>query len=529
VIRPDLHGVDTTSGGMAALVSAKGRFVLSRPARMRKLEAIVCAAVALVAASGARPAAASPRPALADRVTLVYTADLGGYLEPCGCSQDQRGGLPRAAAVLRKIRAEGQPVLFVGGGDLLFESAPAAETRAQDLLKARTVAAALEKMRIATTVAGERDLFAGAAFARDTRLPFAPAARLGAIAFGELGKVPRAPVRIGIVHEGGTRAALGHADEAKRAGLALLLASHRDSLLQDDANRALLDAAVPVVQVQGRGQSLARIDLFLRGDLSQGFTVLTGAAQRDEELELAEHRRLEYSRRREAALAAGQIELARALAEKIAELEARARALRAQPLPDPPPDRPSLRVSFIQLTEALPEDREVRTLLTRYYGEVAKLNLAQARAEKRPCPDPSSGSATYIGVEEPPRGGTLACSGCHAPALQHWKSTGHAAAFETLVKTRRQYDLDCVRCHVTGWKQPGGACNVAATEGRRDVQCEACHGPASLHALDPPGHIDRSPPEERCRTCHTPESSTHFEYTSYLKRILGPGHGQAAR
>ncbi len=495
---------------------------------MRKLEATLCAAVALVAASGARPAAARARPEAADHVTLVYTADLGGYLEPCGCSQDQRGGLPRAAAVLQKIRAEGQPVLFVGGGDLLFESALTAETSAQELLKAQTVAAALEKMKLATTVMGERDLLAGAAFARKTRLPFAPA-RVGRVAVGELGNVPPAPVRIGVVHEGGTRAALGHADEAKRAGLALLLAAHRDSLLQDDANRALLDAAVPVVQVQGRGQSLARIDLFLRGDVSRGFTVLTGAAQRDEELELTEHRRLEYSRRREAALAAGQIELARALAAKIAELEARARDLRAQPLPDPPPDRPSLRVSFIQLTESLPEDREVRALLTRYYGEVAKLNLAQARAQKRPCPDPSSGSATYIGVDQPPRGGALACSGCHAPAIQHWKGTGHAGAFETLVKTRRQYDLDCVSCHVTGWKQPGGACNVAATEGRRDVQCEACHGPASLHALDPPGHIDRSPPEERCRGCHTPESSTHFEYTSYLKRILGPGHGQVGR
>jgi Cytochrome c554 and c-prime len=286
---------------------------------------------------------------------------------------------------------------------------------------------------------------------------------------------------------------------------------------------------VPVVQVQGRGQSLARIDLFLRGDLSQGFTVLTGAAQRDEEIDLAEHRRIEYQRRREAALAAGQVELARALAAKIAELEQRARELRAQPVPAPPTDRPSLRVSFIQLTDALPEDRDVRALLTRYYGEVARLNLAAARSEKRPCPDPVGGSATYIGVETSPRGGTSACNGCHEPAFEQWKGTGHAAAFDTLEKARRQYDLDCIGCHVTGWKQPGGACNVAATEGRRDVQCESCHGPASLHAVDPPGHIERNPGEDRCRVCHTPENSTHFEYTSYLKRILGPGHGQPTR
>ncbi len=488
---------------------------------MCKLQAALLAGIA---AALAFPAAAGRARAVPDHVTLVYSADLGGYLEPCGCSQDQRGGLPRAAAALRKVRAEGQPVFFVAGGDLLFDSAPTAQTRAQELLKARAVAAALKRMGLAATTRGERDLLAGEAFAREVGLPFAPA-RLGAIGFGELGNVPDAPVRVAVVHEGGTRAALPRAGEAERAHVALLLASHRDDLLADDSNRALLDAPVPVVQVQGRGQSLARIDLFLRGDLARGFTILAGAAQRDEEVDLAERRRLEYQRRRDAALAAGSIDLARGLATKIAELEARATALRAEPLPEPPPDRPSLRVSFIPLTASLPEDREIRGILTRYYGEIAKANLARARSQGRPCPDLVAGRASYIGTEDVPSGGTSACRSCHPDAFGQWKTTAHAAAYETLSKAGRQFDLDCIACHVTGWERPGGACNVAATEGRRDVQCEACHGPASLHAVDPPGHIERGTPEERCRTCHTPENSTHFEYTSYLKRVTGPSHG----
>ncbi|HET9598876.1 MAG TPA: multiheme c-type cytochrome [Anaeromyxobacteraceae bacterium] len=467
--------------------------------------------------------AAGPQP---ERVTVVYAADVGGYLEPCGCSEDQRGGLPRAAEVLRRIRAEGHPVVFVAGGDLLFEERPDGAAREQALLKARAVGEALRRMRLDAAVAGERDLFAGEAFAREAGLPLARGKRVGPVGFGELGAVPAAPIRLGVVHEAGTRGALARADEAQAAGVTLLLGSHRDSLLSDDFNRAVVDAPVPAVQVQGRGQSLARIDFWLRGDPAKGFAVLPGAAQRDEEVDLALHRRLEYLRRRDAALAAGGEELARALGAKIAELDARVAELRAAPVPAPPSDRPSLQVSFIPLTQDLPEDASVRQVVVRYYAEAGRRNLARARAEKRPCPPAAEGEPRFIGVDRPPPGGAAACASCHPAAVAQWRATPHARAYATLEKAGRQHDLDCIACHVTGWRRPGGACSVASDAGRRDVQCEACHGPASRHAADPPGHIERVPPEERCRSCHTPEHSTRFEPASYGARVIGAGHGR---
>jgi hypothetical protein len=350
-------------------------------------------------------------------------------------------------------------------------------------------------MGLDATVEGERDRHAGEAFARATGLPFTRGARLGPLGFGEWGHVPPAPVRVAVVHRGGTREALPLAEEARRSGIQLLLASHRDSLLQDDFNRAVLDAPVPVVQVQGRGQSLARIDLHLRGDLSKGFAVLPGAAQRDEELELIGERRAEYGRRRSAALDEGKAALAEALGEKLAELSARERQLREAPLPAPPADRPSLTVSFIPLGDHLPEDGAVRAILTRAYDEIVRRNLASARAHRKPCPDPTREEASYIGLDDVPRGGTYPCRVCHSGAAAFWERTGHARAYRTLAAAGRQFDLDCVRCHVTGWGEPGGACSVAETRGREDVQCESCHGPARLHALDPPGHVRRDPAE----------------------------------
>jgi hypothetical protein len=489
---------------------------------VRKPVALAACLLAALAPAGAGRADA--KAALPRRLTLVFTADLGGNLEPCGCSQDQRGGLPRAAAILARIRAENPDTVFVGGGDLLFEAPLGPDGSRQEMVKARAVAEALRRMGLAATVEGERDRYAGQAFARGTGLPFTRGVRLGALGFGEWGRVPASPVRVAVVHRGGTREALPLAEEARRRGIHLLLASHRDSPLADDFNRAVLDAPVPVVQVQGRGQSLARIDFFLAGDLSKGFAVLPGLAQRDEELDLLAERRAEYQRRRAAALADGTGELGEVLARKLSELMAREKELREAPLPAPPADRPWLTVSFIPLTASISEDRAVRAVLTRAYGEIARRNLAAARAQGKPCPDPERDAPAFIGADHVPPGGTFACRICHAGAFASWEKTGHARAYRTLDLAGRQYDLDCVGCHVTGWLQPGGACSVAATEGRRDVQCESCHGPASLHALDPPRHIHRDAPEERCRSCHTAEHSTHFEYASYRRRILGPGH-----
>ena len=69
-----------------------------------------------------------------------------------------------------------------------------------------------------------------------------------------------------------------------------------------------------------------------------------------------------------------------------------------------------------------------------------------------------------------------------------------------------QVPYDCGSCHTTGYRTEGhqndleGIVGTWALEG---VQCEACHGPGSLHSSDPYGHlmvIDRS--SQACAECH---------------------------
>ena len=107
--------------------------------------------VASIAAACAAPKPPAPVPAAgteqaahpsADQVTLVFAASVAGQIVPCGCSPDQRGGLPRAVALMQTLRRSDPNLLFVDGGDLLFESPtrPPAQMLTQRQLKARTLA-----------------------------------------------------------------------------------------------------------------------------------------------------------------------------------------------------------------------------------------------------------------------------------------------------------------------------------------------------------------------------------------------------
>ncbi len=65
------------------------------------------------------------------------------------------------------------------------------------------------------------------------------------------------------------------------------------------------------------------------------------------------------------------------------------------------------------------------------------------------------------------------------------------------------------------------------------MQCETCHGPASIHVAkggeEKPSALRRAPPEDLCVSCHTHEHSDTFQHDAYMRDIVGPGHGPELR
>jgi hypothetical protein len=113
--------------------------------------------------------------------------------------------------------------------------------------------------------------------------------------------------------------------------------------------------------------------------------------------------------------------------------------------------------------------------------------------------------ATYVG--------SARCIECHADAGQVWTNQGpksHHKAVETLESLKnpsgRQFDPECMMCHTTGFKHPGGYNNLVTdlanwdgkpvaglnpkkvkdhNDSLRGVGCESCHGPGSAHVKNP--------------------------------------------
>jgi hypothetical protein len=107
-----------------------------------------------------------------------------------------------------------------------------------------------------------------------------------------------------------------------------------------------------------------------------------------------------------------------------------------------------------------------------------------------------------------------------------WNKTPHSRAYATLADQFKEFNLECVSCHVTGYEQPAGS-TVTHVEKLKDVQCEVCHGPGSKHVASPTDKtlIIGHPEPGRCLDCHHPPHVEQFDPSVKMREILGPGHG----
>ena len=80
--------------------------------------------VLVLSACASKPAVPTAAPAAQPKhVTVFLASELKGYLGPCGCSENMRGGIARAAKQIARAREGNEPVLFIDSGDSLFGEA----------------------------------------------------------------------------------------------------------------------------------------------------------------------------------------------------------------------------------------------------------------------------------------------------------------------------------------------------------------------------------------------------------------------
>jgi 2',3'-cyclic-nucleotide 2'-phosphodiesterase (5'-nucleotidase family) len=495
-------------------------------------------------------------------VRVYFTSDFAGALEPCGCTKDQLGGLDHAAAWMRAQQPKAPNALLVSAGPLFFmEPTLKPDHVAQDVAKAETIARGLKTLGFAAFSPGINDWAAGG-----DELAKLQAVSGGSLLYanvagaaGPIGKwVVRdvGGVKVGLV---GVSAA-GEQPQAKGLGLQTsppvdaiklgLDAAKKDgalmtialaSLGRGDAKRLadlvpgltaivvgspggsgdLNTPASPperlgdvlVLQMGNHLTTVGVLDLFVR-DGSFAFADATGIEKGQKREEL--RRRIDELRGKIAgwegdpAVKKDDLDARRA---EVTKLEADLKALDATAAP---PKGSFFRYAVQEVRDALGSDAQVKSAIDAYYKDVNDRNKV-AFADRMP-PAAAAGQPTYTGVE--------ACTKCHKEEREFWDSTRHSKAYKTLADQNKQFNLDCVSCHVTGYDEPGGS-SVTHVAGLESVQCEICHGPGSKHGADPK-HVPpptKKPNGDLCLKCHHPPHVEGFDAEKKMADIIGPGHG----
>ncbi len=96
-------------------------------------------------------------------VVILYTGGTQSHLEPCGCYQEQSGGLPRRAYIVEQIRKGGFPTLLVDAGNI-FDGKEEIDTK-----RCKVNLKAMSAMGYDAAALSQTDLSYGDAYLRQQR------------------------------------------------------------------------------------------------------------------------------------------------------------------------------------------------------------------------------------------------------------------------------------------------------------------------------------------------------------------------
>ncbi len=500
---------------------------------------------------------ATPPPPSKPTFTLFALAEVRGQIGPCGCTTDPLGDLSRTAQVIGEARAAG-PTLVVDAGSLLYSKSPVPpHLDAQEELKADLLVKAYEQLGVVAIGLGPADLAKGAEKVRPPReaanvtgAPTEPPklVEVGGAKVGVFGVVaPDAVTGIQISDPvaAGKAAVAGLRKQGAQVIVGLVQGSSKKDaaqLVRDiggiDFAIAGLGALAPepekielepqkigetwLVVPANRGQVVSRIDVTVKSGGPFADAIGTSAAEaRIASLE-KQIGQIDVDLAAFKQDASADPAFVKQKTDERAQLLDLKTKLVRQPLVVPVKGS-YFTMQQLRINKTLACSEPVQSAVTAFYKAAGEANVKAANGT--PVPPAAKGQPSYVG--------SAACEDCHDDETQFWTKTVHSHAWKTLVDRGQQFDFDCINCHVTGWNEKGGS-NLAHNENLRDIQCETCHGPGSIHVdkggKEKPFAIQRAPEKDLCASkCHTKEHSDTFQWEAYMRDIVGPGHAPKAR
>ncbi len=507
------------------------------------------------------------------QIRLYLISTVAGALEPCGCTKDQLGGFDHLAAFLEEDRKKYPNTMVLGAGPLLFDDPVIkGEITQQASWNADAIALSAKEIGLLAWAPGANDWAvgqeallsykekSGSALLAANLKGVQGAAQVilrdvAGIKIGLVGvadpKRKGADYPSGVTAEAALSAMKSGVDSLKAQGANILIglaAIPRGEALRladglpelnvllvgkpmesghanDVAKPPVLAGSTLVVEAANHLQSIAAVDLVVRGnpkglvhfkdggDIARGEEVLSLATRiRTLEIGLQQWEGNKNIKPEDIAARKADLEKLRAEKAKMEADDAAAASAKGNAKAEH-----LMHYTLVEVREKYGSEKKVAEQMLAYYKRVNEYNKVTF-ADRKPEPV-EKGKAAYIGVD--------ACTDCHDEERRVWDEHGHAKAYKTLQKDFKEFNLDCVSCHVTGYGKPGGS-TVTFVDKLMGVQCEECHGPGSLHKKDPKKKdlIQLKPDEQMCvSACHHPPHVEGFDPKEKMKLVLGPGHG----
>jgi hypothetical protein len=448
------------------------------------------------------------------RLALVVTGRQEGYLEPCGCAglDRMKGGMSRRYTMFQTLRAQGWPVIGLDVGGVAKGFGRQAEMKFQF---------ALEAMR----KTGYDAIGLGTA---DLQLPTE-------LVLAEVGTVNNQPTAFVSANVG-----LFAFDEATLARTKVIPAGGRKigvtAILGKGYQKQVNNATVKLIDPEPAITAVLPI-LKQKADL----LVLLAYASRDESLELA--RKFPDF---DLVVTAGGAEEPPAQAQELRRsgrtdgtrfVEVGEKGEYAVVLGVYDDPRRPVRDQRVTLDSRFAPSRQMFALMEAYQDQLKAVGLEGLGI--RPLDHPlAETNGRFVGNE--------ACKDCHQESYRVWRKTAHAHAFSSLLQAKppRQYDPECVSCHVVGWNPQkffpykSGYLSQEKTPKLVNVGCEDCHGPGQKHA-DAEAGADKALQEklrkavriseeeardptcrkQNCYTCHDLDNSPEFDFKLYFPLV----------
>jgi hypothetical protein len=417
----------------------------------------------------------SPAMAATSGLTLIYSGNLNGELEPCGCTEEgNMGGIRRRATMINKLRSE-QPNLFlISAGGLLSSESP------RDRLKGEYILKGIATINYDAIGVQWRDLAFGPEFTNKVSIPWVASNWLGS----------DYPAKRTIKH-GKHELAFFTWLDPRKSPKREMKGEHQE--VKEDMG-ALIDA-IAEAKKQGRITLLSTTYSLKKARKKiplENIDILIIKAAHEE-----------YGEPR--------------LIGQTLVLEPGSRGMRLGKLVIELDSGNRIRTfqhEVIALPSKIPDAPNLADWYDEYNAKVKADYLKRVEIRKQM----ESGGSPFLGEE--------GCKNCHAKAYQIWQNSQHATAYEDLEAVNKAFDPDCIVCHTVGFEKKGGFIDSTVTAHLINVQCESCHGAGRAHAQSggmKPVANAQWPKEKICAQCHIGSHSPSFNFEKYWPKIA---HGK---